>query len=576
MASTTTARPKYERFTVLLDDPAEMPRLGFDVYADAFAQIIERSRPRFAIGIFGDWGSGKTTLMRAIEARVADKPRAILPVWFNAWRYEREEHLIVPLLDHLREALLDWQEKHAPQSVRGRAGAAASLFGRASRRLLRGLTISGGVPGLEASLAFDQVIDPPTPEAGPASFYHAAFRDMREATEAFVPETGHRRIVVFVDDLDRCLPTNALQVLESMKLFFDLEGFIFVVGLDQSVIERAIEAKYEAGHPDRPAPVVIERAAAEGGNGDRPETASSRIAGEPGVAPIAGADYVKKIFQVPFALPRIGTTELNGLVNALCAGPDIPKAQADDLMNVVRPHLGYLSDRDSFNPREVKRLINAYTLQMKLLYPRLTSKTDPHTVLAVQLMGFRPDWAGLYDVLRGDPAAFLRDLQQAVTQPAAEPVVIGDEAEPVPAVFMAYVRTVAAPMLEQRSLVPYVSSAEQTRPTDLGALEARQALRELRRLFQLAIDGGRVDTGILTPIHTVRESLVRARRSAPDIYSGIEERLYALEGEYKAVSGKPELAQSVARSFGERCLEITRTISDLLLELRRRADLDVI
>jgi predicted KAP-like P-loop ATPase len=39
------------------------------------------------------------------------------------------------------------------------------------------------------------------------------------------------KIVIFVDDLDRCLPDNALDVIESMKLFFDLPGFVFVVGL---------------------------------------------------------------------------------------------------------------------------------------------------------------------------------------------------------------------------------------------------------------------------------------------------------------------------------------------------------
>jgi predicted KAP-like P-loop ATPase len=56
--------------------------------------------------------------------------------------------------------------------------------------------------------------------------------------------SGVTRVVVLVDDLDRCLPTNALDVLESMKLFFDLPGFVFVVALDEEVVERAIRAKF--------------------------------------------------------------------------------------------------------------------------------------------------------------------------------------------------------------------------------------------------------------------------------------------------------------------------------------------
>ena len=78
-----------------------------------------QSEPRFAIGIFGGWGSGKTTLMRAIQGQL-DQRRTIVTVEFTAWRYEKEEHLIVPLLDKVREQLLLWAEEHGE----GAAGAA--------------------------------------------------------------------------------------------------------------------------------------------------------------------------------------------------------------------------------------------------------------------------------------------------------------------------------------------------------------------------------------------------------------------------------------------------------------------
>jgi KAP family P-loop domain len=104
----------YAGFTVLLDDPAEEPALGFSAYADAFAEIACNSSPRFAIGIFGGWGSGKTSLMQAIHSRISCRDD-VIPVWFNAWRYEREDTMIVPLLDVLREALLGW----AKHGVRG-------------------------------------------------------------------------------------------------------------------------------------------------------------------------------------------------------------------------------------------------------------------------------------------------------------------------------------------------------------------------------------------------------------------------------------------------------------------------
>jgi ABC-type phosphonate transport system ATPase subunit len=71
----TKAVNSYPGFQILIDDPSEDPALGFRDYAEAFAEIVCDSPPRFAIGIVGGWDSGKTTLMRAIQAadRLAPK-----------------------------------------------------------------------------------------------------------------------------------------------------------------------------------------------------------------------------------------------------------------------------------------------------------------------------------------------------------------------------------------------------------------------------------------------------------------------------------------------------------------------
>ena len=148
---------KYQDFRVFVDSPADQPSLGFADLADALAQIAHQSAPRFTIGVFGDWGSGKTTLMRAIQNRL-DKSNKVVTVWFNAWRYEREPHIIVPLIDHLRARLNDIAAiSHGDtQTVTKKAAAA---LGRAGAALLRGLTITAKVPGLDAKVDLDS---PPT------------------------------------------------------------------------------------------------------------------------------------------------------------------------------------------------------------------------------------------------------------------------------------------------------------------------------------------------------------------------------------------------------------------------------
>jgi hypothetical protein len=367
----------YEDFHILLDQPSQTLSLEFDDYADALAEIILNSRPRFAVGIFGDWGSGKTTLMEGISARLAGEEQ-VVRVFFNAWRYEREPHLLVPMLDTLRESLLDWADGRPDGAgERGLATRVAAAASRAARAVLAGITLRAGLPlgGLEASLDASKAVEAWRSEseaatrviAGePKSFYHASFRALREAMAEFV-RGGAGRIVVFVDDLDRCLPENALQVLESMKLFFDLEGFVFVVGLDQQVIEQAVELRYQTGIRSVDSDQVG-RANQQGAGG---EAAGQRI--DPAAAAPAatyrsllnGANYVKKIFQVQFSVPRVVEQQLKGYVEFIAEDAKLPPPQRDHLRDVVSRHLPYLAGEGSVNPREVKRLINAYTMQLQ-------------------------------------------------------------------------------------------------------------------------------------------------------------------------------------------------------------------
>lgn len=225
---------------ILVDQPAAEPALGFQAYARALTNVITDSDPQFAVGIFGPWGCGKTTLMGAIKSGL--DPNTAIPCDFSAWRYEGEEHLIVPLLDTLREGLLEWAQGQGDAA--NAAKDAASTVGKVIQSIIAGLSFKMGVPGaielsFEANKALEQARAPRRDDGGedarvPRSFYHAAFRALRSSFEAVVgcelPDTSaastcrrrpKRRIVVFVDDLDRCLPKSALEVIESLKLFFD-------------------------------------------------------------------------------------------------------------------------------------------------------------------------------------------------------------------------------------------------------------------------------------------------------------------------------------------------------------------
>lgn len=98
----------FRRDYFCLDD-----QLGFDRYVRTLAEMItdKHFRTPFCIGIHGEWGSGKTFFMRQLEVQLkksATDPLAV-PVWFNPWRYGKEEHLIIPFLRTIAAALKGYQ-----------------------------------------------------------------------------------------------------------------------------------------------------------------------------------------------------------------------------------------------------------------------------------------------------------------------------------------------------------------------------------------------------------------------------------------------------------------------------------
>lgn len=130
---------------ILLDTPARHPALGFDRTAEALAELLVRSSPRFAMGVFGDLGSGKTTLMSTIKYCLREHAN-IVTVDFNAWRFEREPQLLVPLLDTIRASVIKWSSKQDTATAE-QVRRAASRIGRVVRALAAGLSGDIGLPG---------------------------------------------------------------------------------------------------------------------------------------------------------------------------------------------------------------------------------------------------------------------------------------------------------------------------------------------------------------------------------------------------------------------------------------------
>jgi hypothetical protein len=442
---------------ILIDSPSMKPSLGFGATANALAQIIRDSPPRFAVGIFGDWGSGKTTLMQEIQRRLGT---TVVSVEFNAWRYEREPQLLIPLLDTVRGALVEWSAQKDAET-RERVRAAARKVGRIIRGLAAGLSGEVGLPGaMKVSYDVGKSIDAFTLSGEPEqaqSLYVAAFDELSQAF-ADLGKHGVAKIVIFVDDLDRCLPDNALDVLESMKLFFDLPGFVFVVGLDEEVVQRAVRIRFSE--------VTSTGAGSAAGQAVAAVTPEVQLA----------RDYVEKIFQVPYRLPPMVAGQLNDLLEAMYAEAKLSTAQLRDFRQRVAMHLQYVAVRGQINPREVKRFLNTYTLQMLV-----RSSLDRDIVLSLQTLVFRHDWRALYDAILTDSLLFSDALtrfrngdDQAFADLSPDLATVQDE-------LGTYLRSGAAEALAGAdSLDPYVTSLEATGKTPPWLTAAYREIGRLR------------------------------------------------------------------------------------------------
>lgn len=397
--------------TKILDDrPAHKDLLDFGPYIETLLDIIRdpNTDTPLTIGLFGKWGSGKTSLMGFLKDGLSED--RFHAVWFDAWKYEKEgalwRALILRVLDELRSSEekkdrqsrelfdeiekleqglyhdLEWMEK---------GGLTIDL-----QSLFKGVTAAGKLtlsflPGLSAVKQALDLMRAGKGDSGVSELIGAFRREavghhQRRLSSIEEFERGFsgvvrkhmqsdERLVVFVDDLDRCLPEKAIEVLEAIKLFLDVRGCIFVLGIDHSVIERGIKVKYHSYSVD------------EGADSER-------------AIPIDGASYLEKIIQLPFLLPPIEEGNLKSYVNELIKSFPEDKGEC---ATVFVKGLGQ-------NPRKVKRALNIFMLLWRLAGKRAELKNVIRPIRLAKVVVLQHSHPELFGILKERPL-LLRDIE---------------------------------------------------------------------------------------------------------------------------------------------------------------------
>lgn len=194
----------------------EKPFLGFENYADTIVKMVKGSKPNFSVGVYGEWGTGKTMLMRLIEEKLKTYDHdegQILPVWFNAWRYEREDQFaLIALMKTLAYAMggLPIYREVKKVLIRG-----LGIIGKDVLRqfALKYLMTDKGVEDFEKNLLPKMDL---LSKVDKDTIY---FEGMATIEDEMKKISKTNRIVVFIDDLDRCSPKKALRYLNRLRYF---------------------------------------------------------------------------------------------------------------------------------------------------------------------------------------------------------------------------------------------------------------------------------------------------------------------------------------------------------------------
>lgn len=386
---------------ILTDNETKVDLLNNEAIA-ATIIVLLRTKPDqpVTIGVHGDWGAGKSSVLEMIEGKLEGQ-KGVLCLKFNGWRFQGFEDAKIALIEGIVTGLLEKRP-----TITKAASVVKDVFRRidwlkvAKKAGGLAFTVATGIPSpdlIQSVVGFFEtlVADPAkgiTRESVEAAVGEAKNLIRSDAESTSVPEeigafrkafddllkeAGIDQLIVLIDDLDRCLPETAIETLEAIRLFVFTSRTAFVVAADEAMVEYAVRRHFP----------------------DLPDTTGPRD---------YARNYLEKLIQVPFRIPPLGETETRIYVTLLLIGAELGEddARYGKLISLARERLrrpwtnsvlddaavkGVLQDNDSGiqdalvisdqlgpilaggtsgNPRQIKRFLNTLLLRQHMAEAR--------------------------------------------------------------------------------------------------------------------------------------------------------------------------------------------------------------
>lgn len=296
------------------DDQLKMAR-----YTGVLSKFIEISDTPLTVGLQGEWGTGKTSMMYMLLEEFQQKK--IATSWVNTWEYsmfrssnETTPAILRGMLNNLRQNCIN--EGHWTLSDKTNASIKKiySFLGNVANQVISnqvGVDLKSAGSSNETERVYAEIAE--------------VKKEISEIIGDLIKDTknDYKKVVFFVDDLDRIPPAEAVEVLESLKNLFDVPHCVFILAIDYDVVVKGLESKF----------------------GKKTEENEREF-----------RSFFDKIIQVPFSMPT-GTYDMGTLLNNKLSSLqiDVPTNTLQAYSEIVKHTIGY-------NPRSLKRYINSFSL----------------------------------------------------------------------------------------------------------------------------------------------------------------------------------------------------------------------
>jgi hypothetical protein len=318
---------------ILTDHETKIDLLNNEAIATTIIGLLrERPDRPVTIGVHGDWGAGKSSVLEMIEGGLSGNGD-VLCLKFNGWRFQGFEDAKIALIEGIVTGLVEKRP-----ALTKAAGTVKDVFNSidwlkvAKNAGGLALTAFTGIPTPDQIGAIVSTLEGVLADPGQlatkenissaisgvkAILKPSETKNVPEEVEAFrkafdklLKDAGVEQLVVLIDDLDRCLPDTAIETLEAIRLFVFTARTAFVVAADEAMIEYAVRKHFP----------------------DLPETTGPRD---------YARNYLEKLIQIPFRIPALGETETRIYVTLLLAGAEVGEDDAGylELIKAARKRL---------------------------------------------------------------------------------------------------------------------------------------------------------------------------------------------------------------------------------------------